>query len=323
MFYYNILNHIILYRLRLRGGHPRDSRCKSPEMPEDEDDQRSISSPFWTNPHLLNCVNFNKHQTSPELQKYFPTYSSRFIEKSKRTMPKNFSCFDFGDGPSDLAGWSIEPTLSSSEACCQNGKHLFLQRVGDVKKVSSSLRRLRLKQRAKQRILGGNFQKSRKIGCSLEDRQIWTPPPSFQKALASRGKYCLFYFVIKRIATKMISTSIGLELFAQRVNQEYWERELKAALCASSNLQPQILCSLQVNCVQLLCKYCANNNNNNNIVRELQLATPQILCSLQVNCVQPKYWWAGTSTLRNTMEPLSSAEIHFAGAPWRRPQKNP
>ena len=202
-------------------------------------------------------------------------------------MPKNFSCFDFGDGPSDLAGWSIEPTLSSSEACCQNGKHLFLQRVGDVKKVSSSLRRLRLKQRAKQRILGGNFQKSRKIGCSLEDRQIWTPPSTFQKAPAFRGKYCLFYFVIKRIATKMISTSIGLELFAQRVNQEYWERELKAALCASSNLQPQIL------------------------------------CALQVNCVQPKYWWAGTSTLRNTMEPLSSAEIHFAGAPWRRPQKNP
>ena len=60
LLYYNILNHIILYRLRLRGGHPRDSRCKSPEMPEE--DQRSISSPFWTNPHLLNCVNFNKHR---------------------------------------------------------------------------------------------------------------------------------------------------------------------------------------------------------------------------------------------------------------------
>ena len=90
-----------------------------------------------------------------------------------------------------------------------------------------------------------------------------------------------------------------------------WKRHCaRAPTC-----NPQILCALQVNCVQLLCKYCANNNNNNNIVRELQLATPQILCSLQVNCVQPKYWWAGTSTLRNTMEPLSSAEIHFAGAP--------
>ena len=272
--YYNILNHIILYRLRLRGGHPRDSRCKSPEMPEDEDDQRSISSPFWTNPHLLNCVNFNKHQTSPELQKHFLTYSSRFIEKSKRTMPKNFSCFDFGDGPSDLAGWSIEPTLSSSEACCQNGKHLFLQRVGDVKKVSSSLRRLRLKQKGKTTNTG-NFQKTRKIGCFLEDRQIWTPPST------------------------CIQREILLILFCDKED------------CNEDDLH---ICWSWVICTESQ-SGVLRARTESGIVRELQLATPQILCALQVNCVQPKYWWAGTSTLRNTMEPLSSAEIHFAGAP--------